>query len=190
MYSPKDGQPCADHDRASGEGAKPQDYILIKMRALELPGPLAALQVRVPLHLLTTAGKGHLLQAAAPAESISRFCGCSATCCHLQTQRPPLERSHSSAPCGIVCLLRTALRQICSGAVRWRLLRDLRYTFHQARPAVTLRRPHPLERTSWRYDVCQSAGRIACIGMSRSCDPKTLQLLECGQNLPKRSNWI
>lgn len=46
VYSPKDGQPCADHDRASGEGAKPQDYVLIKMRALELPGPLAALQVR------------------------------------------------------------------------------------------------------------------------------------------------
>ena len=49
MYSPKDGQPCADHDRASGEGAKPQDYVLIKLRALELPGPLAALEVPFPL---------------------------------------------------------------------------------------------------------------------------------------------
>lgn len=24
VYSPKDGQPCADHDRATGEGAMPQ----------------------------------------------------------------------------------------------------------------------------------------------------------------------
>ena len=31
IYSPFDGQPCADHDRASGEGAQPQDYTLIKM---------------------------------------------------------------------------------------------------------------------------------------------------------------
>ena len=46
MYSPKDGQPCADHDRASGEGAIPQEYTLIKMHALELPGRLRQLQVR------------------------------------------------------------------------------------------------------------------------------------------------
>ena len=44
VYSPKDGQPCADHDRASGEGVGPQEYTLVKLRALELPGKLAALQ--------------------------------------------------------------------------------------------------------------------------------------------------
>lgn len=48
VYSPKDGQPCADHDRASGEGVGPQDYTLIKLQALELPGKLAALQVPCP----------------------------------------------------------------------------------------------------------------------------------------------
>ncbi|KAF6148079.1 hypothetical protein GIB67_024254 [Kingdonia uniflora] len=31
VYSPLDGQPYADHDRASGEGMQPQDYTLIKM---------------------------------------------------------------------------------------------------------------------------------------------------------------
>lgn len=46
VFSPKDGQPCTDHDRASGEGVTPQDYTLIKMRALELPGSLSPLQVR------------------------------------------------------------------------------------------------------------------------------------------------
>ena len=35
VYSPIDGQPCADHDRASGEGVGPQEYLLIKMRVLE-----------------------------------------------------------------------------------------------------------------------------------------------------------
>ncbi|KAG5621935.1 hypothetical protein H5410_007153 [Solanum commersonii] len=34
VYSPLDGQPCADHDRASGEGVIPQEYTLIKMEAL------------------------------------------------------------------------------------------------------------------------------------------------------------
>lgn len=38
MFSPLDGQPCADHDRASGEGVGPQEYTLIKMEALELNG--------------------------------------------------------------------------------------------------------------------------------------------------------
>lgn len=35
IFSPIDDQPCADHDRASGEGAKITDYTLIKLRLLE-----------------------------------------------------------------------------------------------------------------------------------------------------------
>ncbi|EPY41414.1 leucyl-tRNA synthetase [Angomonas deanei] len=31
IYSPWDGQPCADHDRASGEGALPQEYTVVKL---------------------------------------------------------------------------------------------------------------------------------------------------------------
>lgn len=34
IFSPKDGQPCMDHDRSSGEGVGPQEYTLIKMKAL------------------------------------------------------------------------------------------------------------------------------------------------------------
>nr|GEX52084.1 leucine--tRNA ligase, cytoplasmic-like [Tanacetum cinerariifolium] len=34
IYSPLDGQPCADHDRASGEGVVPQEYTLIKMEVV------------------------------------------------------------------------------------------------------------------------------------------------------------
>ncbi|KAL0403512.1 UNVERIFIED_CONTAM: Leucine--tRNA ligase, cytoplasmic [Sesamum radiatum] len=34
IYSPLDGQPCADHDRASGEGVIPQEYTLIKMEVI------------------------------------------------------------------------------------------------------------------------------------------------------------
>ncbi|KAF5284997.1 hypothetical protein FQR65_LT02309 [Abscondita terminalis] len=35
IYSPKDGQPCMDHDRSSGEGVGPQEYTLIKMKVNE-----------------------------------------------------------------------------------------------------------------------------------------------------------
>ncbi|RZC35227.1 leucine--tRNA ligase, cytoplasmic, partial [Asbolus verrucosus] len=34
IYSPRDGQPCMDHDRATGEGVGPQEYTLIKMKLL------------------------------------------------------------------------------------------------------------------------------------------------------------
>lgn len=46
VYSVLDGQACADHDRASGEGVGPQEYTLIKLRVLELPPALAALEGR------------------------------------------------------------------------------------------------------------------------------------------------
>ncbi|KAF2293936.1 hypothetical protein GH714_005832 [Hevea brasiliensis] len=45
IYSPLDGQPCADHDRASGEGVQPQEYTLIKMEVLPpLPAKLGRLE--------------------------------------------------------------------------------------------------------------------------------------------------
>ncbi|KAM3383972.1 hypothetical protein ACQJBY_008559 [Aegilops geniculata] len=45
IYSPLDGQPCADHDRASGEGVQPQEYVLIKMMVIPpFPPKLKALE--------------------------------------------------------------------------------------------------------------------------------------------------
>lgn len=43
VYSPKDGQVCADHDRASGETVGPQEYTLVKLRVLDISkcAPLA-----------------------------------------------------------------------------------------------------------------------------------------------------
>ena len=35
IFSPMDNQPSMDHDRASGEGVGPQEYTLIKMKAIE-----------------------------------------------------------------------------------------------------------------------------------------------------------
>uniref|UniRef100_A0A8C9HP29 leucine--tRNA ligase n=1 Tax=Piliocolobus tephrosceles TaxID=591936 RepID=A0A8C9HP29_9PRIM len=35
IYSPKDGQPCMDHDRQTGEGVGPQEYTLLKLKVLE-----------------------------------------------------------------------------------------------------------------------------------------------------------
>ncbi|CAN6457035.1 unnamed protein product [Victoria cruziana] len=44
IYSPLDGQPCLDHDRASGESVKPHDYTLIKMEVVPpFPGKLEVL---------------------------------------------------------------------------------------------------------------------------------------------------
>ena len=45
IYSPKDGQPCMDHDRTEGEGVTPQDYTALKMRVKEW-APKAAELIR------------------------------------------------------------------------------------------------------------------------------------------------
>ena len=37
IYSTLDKQPCADHDRKSGEGVGPQEYVGIKIKLLECP---------------------------------------------------------------------------------------------------------------------------------------------------------
>ncbi|KPM09989.1 leucine-tRNA ligase, cytoplasmic-like protein [Sarcoptes scabiei] len=35
IYSPKDQQPCMDHDRSTGEGVGPQEYTLIKLQLID-----------------------------------------------------------------------------------------------------------------------------------------------------------
>lgn len=53
IWSPKDGQPCADHERSSGENVMPQDYTLIKMKVTELRGKLSVLQEKqLPVYLV------------------------------------------------------------------------------------------------------------------------------------------
>ncbi|KAI6238500.1 Leucyl-tRNA synthetase [Aphelenchoides fujianensis] len=51
IYSPKDGQPCMDHDRASGEGVGPQEYTLIKIRVLS-PLPRELEETKRPVFLV------------------------------------------------------------------------------------------------------------------------------------------
>ncbi len=41
IWAPKEAQPCADHERASGEGVLPQDYTLIKMKVLQVPASIS-----------------------------------------------------------------------------------------------------------------------------------------------------
>lgn len=45
IYSPKDEQPCMDHDRSSGEGVGYTEYTVIKLKVLELPKTLKELKV-------------------------------------------------------------------------------------------------------------------------------------------------
>ena len=58
VYSPLDGQVCADHDRASGENVGPQEYTIIKLRVLE-PYPAGS-----PLNSPLLAGKPVFLAPA------------------------------------------------------------------------------------------------------------------------------
>ncbi|XP_005996155.1 leucine--tRNA ligase, cytoplasmic isoform X2 [Latimeria chalumnae] len=52
IYCPKDGQPCMDHDRQTGEGVGPQEYTLIKMKIGEpYPSKLSGLKGR-PIFLV------------------------------------------------------------------------------------------------------------------------------------------
>lgn len=51
IYSPKDGQPCMDHDRASGEGVAPQEYTLVKIKLLDRINALANVDNQ-PVYLL------------------------------------------------------------------------------------------------------------------------------------------
>ena len=49
IYSPKDGQPCMDHDRSDGEGVGPQEYTGIKLKVLEWSeAAKASVQNKVP----------------------------------------------------------------------------------------------------------------------------------------------
>ncbi|WWC58822.1 leucine-tRNA ligase [Kwoniella dejecticola CBS 10117] len=45
IYSPKDGQPCMDHDRQSGEAVNPQEYTAVKMEVLEW-GPEVSSEIK------------------------------------------------------------------------------------------------------------------------------------------------
>lgn len=49
VYSPKDGQACMDHDRASGEGVLPQEYTALKLRVKEWPeAAKAKIEAKIP----------------------------------------------------------------------------------------------------------------------------------------------
>lgn len=45
IYSPKDGQPCMDHDRTKGEGVGPTEYTALKLKVKEW-SPKAAEQIK------------------------------------------------------------------------------------------------------------------------------------------------
>jgi leucyl-tRNA synthetase len=52
IFSPKDGQPCMDHDRSSGEGVGPQEYTLIKMKLVGKKCPQNLQQIKTEIFLV------------------------------------------------------------------------------------------------------------------------------------------
>ncbi|ODV88620.1 hypothetical protein CANCADRAFT_125746 [Tortispora caseinolytica NRRL Y-17796] len=73
IYSVKDGQPCMDHDRASGEGVRPQEYTAIKIRLLSIPEKLAPL-----ISALDSSSKIYLIAATLRPETMY-----GQTCCFV-----------------------------------------------------------------------------------------------------------
>ncbi|KAI8873895.1 putative leucine--tRNA ligase, cytoplasmic [Ramicandelaber brevisporus] len=61
IFSPKDNQPCMDHDRSKGEAVQPTDFTAIKMRVIEF-SPAAAASVAAASDVL--AGKTLYMVAA------------------------------------------------------------------------------------------------------------------------------
>lgn len=64
IFSPLDGQACADHDRASGEGTAPQEYTLIKIKLQSVPGDHKHAEALAPIAALQAAGKAVFFVAA------------------------------------------------------------------------------------------------------------------------------
>ncbi|OQV03318.1 hypothetical protein CLAIMM_08371 [Cladophialophora immunda] len=49
IYSPKDGQPCMDHDRTKGEGVGPTEYTALKLKVKEWsPDAAKAIESKIP----------------------------------------------------------------------------------------------------------------------------------------------
>jgi len=67
IFSPRDNQICADHDRAVGEGVCPQEYTLIKMQVLS---KIAALSDVAELHGGENASKIYMLAATLRPETM------------------------------------------------------------------------------------------------------------------------
>lgn len=68
VYSEKDGQPCLDHDRASGEGVTPQEYVGIKILVTEFPQE--ALDVLATCDFDPTGHKVYLVAATLRPETM------------------------------------------------------------------------------------------------------------------------
>ncbi|KAI9852077.1 MAG: cytosolic leucyl tRNA synthetase [Thelocarpon superellum] len=74
IYSPKDGQPCMDHDRSEGEGVLAQKYTGLKLKVLELASVAAALVASK----LPTGGHCYLIAATLRPETMY-----GQTCCFV-----------------------------------------------------------------------------------------------------------
>ena len=66
IFSPKDNQPCQDHDRAIGEGVVPQEYTLIKLRIVDL----SSLEKIIPEKYRELTGKVFLAAATLRPETM------------------------------------------------------------------------------------------------------------------------
>ena len=76
IFSPKDNQACMDHDRSSGEGVGPQEYVALKIR-VEKPGPKASTEFQ------EFASKNKVFLVAATLRPETMY---GQTCCFVSSQ--------------------------------------------------------------------------------------------------------
>lgn len=90
IYSPKDGQPCMDHDRSDGEGVNPQEYTGVKMEVIEWSPAAKTIEGKVG------GRKVFLVAATLRPETMSVFLPASSDkiLTHLQVWSNQLLRRH------------------------------------------------------------------------------------------------
>jgi len=90
IYSPKDGQPCMDHDRSDGEGVNPQEYTGVKMEVIEWSPAAKTIEGKVG------GRKVYLVAATLRPETMSVFLSASSDkiLIHLQVWSNQLLRRH------------------------------------------------------------------------------------------------
>lgn len=125
IFSTVNNQPVADHDRASGEGAVPQEYTLVKLKVLTVPASWtekAPLMKSVPVYLIAATLRPETMYGQTncfvlPEGLYGAFPSCKADvseshgnqASYVATQRMTVEEATSSATCVYICSKRAAL---------------------------------------------------------------------------------
>jgi leucyl-tRNA synthetase len=95
IYSPKDGQPCMDHDRQDSEGHGPQEYTGVKLEVAQWSDAAKALGDKAgdrKVYFVAATPRSETMYSQPTASSAPRSSTVSS---------PPLTRRHTSVPAAL-----------------------------------------------------------------------------------------